>query len=216
MWDTEQFKIFLTEEKMDRVKKVVAEMLEKTGKLVEIKELASVCGLVNSLRPDMGDIVRLRLRFMLQMVATAEQKFGWKARVILNKRAWEELRFWDNVAEVSGYSLRARPGVVKMRHHWFVSDAGEYLAGGVEWSRAGKKGGTEYQVHLTEKQQKGSSTEREMVEMRVGLKMNLEKLEGCEVRWTLVCFRKTTHLKILFVQPISSGFLLLLIEVQNL
>ena len=79
----------------------------------------------------------------------------------------EELRFWeDNVAELSGYSIRVRPGVVKMRHHWFVSDAGEYLAGGVEWSRAGKKEGTEYQVHLTEKQQKGSSTEREMVGMR--------------------------------------------------
>ena len=43
------------------------------------------------------------------------------------------------MAELSGYSIRMRPGVVEVRHHWFVSDAGEYMAGGVEWSRAGKK-----------------------------------------------------------------------------
>ena len=94
LWDTEQFKLFLTEDKIGRVKKVVAEMLEKRGQLVEIKEVASVCGLLTSLRPAMGDIVRLRSRFMLQMVAAAEQKFGWKARVVLDEQSLEELRFW--------------------------------------------------------------------------------------------------------------------------
>ena len=139
-WDTEVFKLFLTEDKIGRVKKVVAEMLEKRGQLVEIKEVASVCGLLTSLRPAMGDIVRLRSRFMLQMVAAAEQKFGWKARVVLDEQSLEELRFWgDNVAELSGYSIRMRPGVVEVSHRWFVSDSGEYMAGGVEWSRAGKK-----------------------------------------------------------------------------
>ena len=75
-WDTEVFKLFLTEDKIGRVKKVVGELLEKRGRLVTIKEVASVCGLVTSLRPALGDIARLRTRFMLQMVAAAEQRFG--------------------------------------------------------------------------------------------------------------------------------------------
>ena len=54
----------------------------------------------------------------------------------------------------------------------------------MKWSRAGRKEGTEYQVHLTQKQQQGSSTERELVGMREGLKLYLEELQGSEVKWT--------------------------------
>ena len=61
-WNTEVFKLILTEDKIDRVKKAVGEMLVKKGKLVTIKEVASVCGLWTSLRLALGDIARLRTR----------------------------------------------------------------------------------------------------------------------------------------------------------
>ena len=54
----------------------------------------------------------------------------------------------------------------------------------MEWTRNGVKEGTEYQVPLTLEEQKGSSTEREMVGIRAGLRLNAELLAGCEVRWT--------------------------------
>ena len=179
------FKLFLTEDKVARVMTAVTQMLAKRGKLVAIKELASVCGLMTSLRPALGDISRLRTRSMLQLVAATQERFGWGGKVRLDSRSEEELIFWrDNVKELSGFPIRMKPGVVDIRQYWFVSDAGEYLAGGVEWSRAGRKEGTEYQVHLTEEQMVASSTEREMVGMRAGLRLNLEKLQGCQVRWT--------------------------------
>ena len=53
-----------------------------------------------------------------------------------------------------------KPGVVSVKQRWFVSDAGEYLAGGVEWSRAGRREGTEYQVHLTREQQQEEQEEQ--------------------------------------------------------
>ena len=185
VWDTKEFKLFITEEKVARVVKVVEELLEKKCRAVPIKEVASFCGLMTSLRPALGDIARLRTRSMLQMVAEAEQRYGWGATVVLDSRSVQELLFWkDNVAMLSGYAIRMKPGVVSIRQRWFVSDAGEYLAGGVEWSKAGRKEGTEYQVHLTDQQQQGSSTERELVGMREGLKLFLEELEGSELRWT--------------------------------
>ena len=122
---------------------------------------------------------------MLQLVAATQQRFGWGGKAVLDIRSVEELQFWrDNLNELSGFPIRMKPGLVDIRQRWFVSDAGEFLAGGVEWSRAGRKEGTEYQVHLTEEQMLASSTEREMVGMRAGLRLNLEKLQGCQVRWT--------------------------------
>ena len=38
--------------------------------------------------------------------------------------------------------------VSSIKQRWFVSDAGEYLVGGVKRSRAGRKEGAEYQLHL--------------------------------------------------------------------
>ena len=63
-----------------------------------------------------------------------------------------------------------------------VSDAGERMVGGVEWTRDGKKEGSKFHVHLSEKQQQSSSTDREMIGQRAGLRINSERLEGWSVR----------------------------------
>ena len=184
-WDTVGFQLNLPEEKVGRVLGKVSELKKMKDRLVPIKAVASLCSLLTSLRPALGDLTRFRSRAMLQQVSRAQEQFGWRAKVMLDNKAVDELDFWqDNVRRLNGFPIRSRPGVVDLRQRWFVSDAGEYLAGGVEWSLAGRVEGTEYQVRLTEEQQAGSSTEREMVGMKAGLKLNLVRLQGCEVRWT--------------------------------
>ena len=46
------FKLFITKDKVEKVKKVVGELLEKRGRKVAIKEIA--CGLMTSLRLNGG------------------------------------------------------------------------------------------------------------------------------------------------------------------
>ena len=63
------------------------------------------------------------------------------------------LRFWlEGLEENNGFPIRSKPGVVDVKQIKMVSDAGEHMAGGVEWMKDGKKEGCEFQVHLTKKQ----------------------------------------------------------------
>ena len=57
------------------------------------------------------------------------------------------------------------------------------MAGGVEWTEHGRKRGTEYQLYLSMEEQRASSTEREMIGVLGGLKMNAKELAGSSVRW---------------------------------
>ena len=183
-WDTVVFKLFVPEDKLKRTREKIEELLEKKAEKILIKKLASFCGLMTSLRPALGDIARFRTRFLLQIVDEAQKIGGWEAKAKLDEGAVGELRFWlKGLEENNGFPIRAKPGVVDVRQIKMVSDAGEHMAGGVEWTKDGKKGGSEFQVHLTEKQQQSSSTEREMLGQRAGLRLNAKRLEGRAVRW---------------------------------
>ena len=184
-WDTVRFKMFLPEEKVARLLGRVDELTRQANKLVPIKQLAGVCSLLTSLRPALGDMTRFRSRSMLQLVAKAQERFGWGGGVRLDNKAMDELKFWrENVERLNGFPIRPRAGLAELKQRWFVSDAGEFQIGGVEWSLGGRVEGTDYQVRLTKEEQLGSSTEREMIGMRAGLRLNVAGLEGCEVRWT--------------------------------
>lgn len=156
----------------------------KKNRLIAIKEVAGVCGLLMSLRPAMGDIVRFRTRSLLLLVAKTQQELGWGSKTKLDEMAVSELEFWaGSLVRLNGFPIRSEVGVVSMEQKCWVSDAGEFLAGGVEWTKAGRKEGSEFQVHLTKEEQKASSTEREMVGQRAGLRINAQRLAGCNVRW---------------------------------
>ena len=184
-WDTVRFKMLLPEEKVKRVLARVDELREQANKLVPVKKLAGMCSLLTALRPALGDMTRFRSRSMLQLVAKTQEQYGWGGGVKLDEKALDELQFWrENVVGLNGFPIRPRAGLAELKQRWFVSDAGEYLIGGVEWSLAGRVEGTDYQVHLSKEEQVASSTEREMIGMRAGLRLNVAGLEGCEVRWT--------------------------------
>ena len=46
--------------------------------------------------------------------------------------------------EYNGFIIRPRPGVVAVEQIEMVSDAGEHMSGGVEWTKDGKKGDSEF------------------------------------------------------------------------
>ena len=48
------FKLFITKDRVEKVKKVEGELLEKRGRKVAIKEIACFCGLMTSLGLDGG------------------------------------------------------------------------------------------------------------------------------------------------------------------
>ena len=80
MWDTVEFKLFVPEDKVKKTERKVEELLEKEGEKIPIKEITSFCGLMTSLRPALGDIARLRTRFLLQIVDEAQKAGGWEAK----------------------------------------------------------------------------------------------------------------------------------------
>ena len=185
VWDTRKFMLYLPEDKLERVLRVVEELWKKEGERVHIKEVASVCGLLGSIRPAVGDIARFRTRELLMMVARGEQEVGWGGKVVLSEGAVRELMYWhDKLQQLNGCLIRSDPGVVVVQQRWFVSDAGEFMIGGVEWSKFGKKEGSEFQFHLTEEQSEASSTEREMLGQLWGLRKHARELAGCSIRWT--------------------------------
>ena len=182
-WDTVKFMLFVPKDKLKRTKEKIKDLLGKKTKRIPIKELASFCGLRTSMRPALGDIARFRTRFLLQIVDEAQKRWGWGAKAMLDKGAVGELRFWlEGLEENNGFPIRSKPGVVDVKQIKMVSDAGEHMAGGVEWMKDGKKEGCEFQVHLTEKQQQLSWTDREMLGQRAGLRLNAKRLEGRAVR----------------------------------
>ena len=76
MWDSLEFKLFVPRDKVKRTKEKVEELLKKEGEEIPIKEIASFCGLMTSLRPALGDIARFRTRCLLQIVDEAQKAVG--------------------------------------------------------------------------------------------------------------------------------------------
>ena len=185
-WDTVKFKLFVSKDKMDRTKQKIKDLLEKSSEMIPIKEMASFCSLMTSMRPALGDIARFRDRALLQIVDKAQKSRGWGARARLDSAAVSELKFClGNLERCNGFPIRPKPGVVDIKQVNMVSDAGEHMVDRVEWTRDGKKEGSEFQVHLTEKQKLSSSMEREMLGQLAGLRLNMKRFGSNIVKLVL-------------------------------
>ena len=145
--------MFVPEDKIKSTKEKIEDVLGKGRKEISIKEVASFCITMTSLRPALGDIARFRTRALLQSVDEAQKRWGWGAKITLEREAVEELQFWlGNLQRLSGFPIRPKPGVVDVKQIKMVSDEGKHMIGGVEWTKDVKKEGSEFQVHLTKKQ----------------------------------------------------------------
>ena len=115
---------------MDRTKQKIEDLLEKSLEMISIKEMASFCSLMTSMRPALGDIARFRTRALLQIVDEAQKSRGWGARARLDSAAVSELKFWlGNLERCNGFPIRPKPGVVDIKQVKMVSDAGEHIYG---------------------------------------------------------------------------------------
>ena len=99
----------------------VDELTRQANKLGPIKQLAGVCSLLTSLRPALGDMTRFRSRSMLQLVAKAQERFGWGGGVRLDNKAMDELKFWrENVERLNGFPIRPRAGLAELKQRWYL------------------------------------------------------------------------------------------------
>ena len=74
--------MFVPEDKMERTKEKIEDVLRKGRKEISIKEVASFCSTMMSLRLALGNIARFRTRSLLQGVDEAQKRWGWEAKIV--------------------------------------------------------------------------------------------------------------------------------------
>ena len=65
MWDTVNFKLWVTEEKLGRVEMLLEDLWKKRNEMVGVKEIARVAGVIGSFTLAIGNVVRFHTRGML-------------------------------------------------------------------------------------------------------------------------------------------------------
>ena len=98
MWDTVNFKLWVTEEKLCRTETLLEELWNKRKEKVGVKEIARVAGVIGSFTLAMGNVVRFHTRGMLTQVAEMSEKFGWKSSGRMEKRVVDEISFWVKIS----------------------------------------------------------------------------------------------------------------------
>ena len=108
-----EFKLFVPEEKLQRAEVLIKGMLEKSSKLVEVRKIAKIAGLIGSFTLAMGNAARFYSRGMLSQVARVVNKEGWESLCIPDEKAVGELRFWEkNLRNLNGWTMRVSEDVM--------------------------------------------------------------------------------------------------------
>ena len=184
VFDTAQFKLWVPEAKLSRAQTKVEGLIKVSSGLVQIRELASVAGLLVSFGLAMGDVVRFNTRAMMIRIAEVSEVQGWSAKVRLGDRVLEELRFWrDNLSSVNGQVMRKQDKVVTLETKEMFSDASEFMLGGAQFVSELEVPGTRYQACLSEEELGKSSTFRELRAVEEGLRVRGSDHRGCFMRW---------------------------------
>ena len=94
VWDTVKFMLFVPEEKLQRAEDLVEEMIKESSKLMKVRKIARIAGLLGSFTLAMGSVARFYSRGMLSQVARVVNKDGWESSCIPDERVVGELKFW--------------------------------------------------------------------------------------------------------------------------
>ncbi|XP_067041129.1 uncharacterized protein [Acropora muricata] len=102
VFDTDRGFISVTESRISKLKSSI-KLIRKFGcKIVKVRDLASVVGLVISLTHCVGSVARIMTR---SIYAVVNQKLSWNSEVKLTNEACDELAFWDeNVDSLNFHS----------------------------------------------------------------------------------------------------------------
>ena len=186
LWDTRRFKLFVPEEKLERVEVMLEDLLKDRKESVRIRRLARVAGMIGSFSLAMGNVARFHTRGMLTQVAMVSGKAGWESSCKMDERVIREIRFWkENIRELNGWRMRNLEEVVycKKGSVSMFSDASEIQVGGARIEGNRVCWDTVFKVSLTEEERAGSSTYRELRGIEEGLRANGRSLRGKTVRW---------------------------------
>ena len=186
VWDTVNFKLWVTEEKLCRTETLLEELWNKRNENVRVKEIARVAGVIGSFTLAMGNVARFHTRGMLTQVAEMSEKFGWKSSGRMEKRVLDEISFWvKNLRSLNGWRMRGseevvycKAGVVDM-----FSDASDFQLAGAKFEDEQVCWDTRFKVSLTEGEKGLSSTYRELRAIEEGLRAHGRSLKGKTVRW---------------------------------
>ena len=182
--NTKEFKIYLPERKLLKAESKLGLLLGKVGRLVKVRELSSVVGLIISFGLAVGRSARFHTRFATMEVARVADEQGWSASLVLSMEVVSELRYWsENLRRLNGQPIRKEAGVQVLRPQLLYSDAGGHMAGGGMVVDKKVCGDTVFQVNLTREEVSMSSTYRELRGVEEGIKALESRIKGKHCRW---------------------------------
>ena len=129
VWDTVKFMLFVPEDKLQRAEILIEEMIKESSKLMKVRKIAKIAGLLGSFTLAMGSVARFYSRGMLSQVARVVNKDGWESSCVLDGRVIEELRFWQkNLRGLNGWMMGVSEDVVYCKEGCvnFFSDASDF------------------------------------------------------------------------------------------
>ena len=105
--DTNQMRVFLTEEKKTTVGKSINNLLDQTGTKIKSKTLAKTLGQMISLEPALGNFPLTFARLAYYELEQAVDKFGWKGHLTISQEALGSLKmFLNRIDEFDGTMIK--------------------------------------------------------------------------------------------------------------
>ena len=104
------------------------------GKVVKVRKIAKVAGVIGSFTLAMGNVARFYTRGMLFQVAERVGRAGWESCVKMDSRMLEEIEFWrQNLRSLNGWRMCEDEDVVYCKEGCvnMFSDASDFQLVGV-------------------------------------------------------------------------------------
>ena len=169
--DLDQGIIKVPQEKLKALKLLLQTVLE--GNTIPVRLLASVVGKIISMCLALGDIARLRTRFLYFLI---QSRLSWNDRITVTSEAKDELLFWlDNIDSFNGRQVWRTPSAVRV----IYSDASDTGFGSYSVSHGNHIAHGQWSPTESVK----SSTWRELKAVTLTLKAFAVELSNHRVRW---------------------------------
>lgn len=94
LWDMEKGKIFITEDRIKRLKtslEFVHLKVMKSKMFFQVSELAKIVGQIISMKAVIGNTVRLKTRCLYDCIMS---RASWHSKVKMSVNAFNEIEFW--------------------------------------------------------------------------------------------------------------------------
>ena len=182
LWNSASFTVSVPGDKIQRFRAAIQSLHDKRNGKIPLKEVAGTIGKVVSCARALGRIAILLTRSLTGDVAAAVKKFSWHGSVMLSEEAKEELSYWmKNFVRLAeqGQPIRTPASAHIIKGIKMASDAGEHYMGACIFESK-QSGNTtrQFQLEFDEGMADASSTLRELVGIREGLRDAAHLLRG--------------------------------------